>query len=147
MIDAPLRDNIGIGDVSGGERSNPLWEADIGNDEFRVALRRSLDSAGVLERARGEGRYVISAVLESIELPGAGLLSVTTRVTYTLIDKQGGKEVFRNPSPESIPPARRIDVNRKILREADGCIRANTGRLAESLWQPSPSQSEVSSLQ
>lgn len=149
MIDAPLRDNIGIGEVSGGEKSNPLWESDIGNEEFRVALRRSLDSAGVLERARGEGRFVISAVLESIELPNAGLLSVTTRVTYTLTEKQSGNEVFRK-SVSGEYTARPWDsmLNRKILREATtGAVRANTGRLAESLWQPSPPQSDVSSLQ
>ena len=55
-IETPLRDNVGIGEVSGGDKSNPLWDSEIGNNEFRGALRKSLDSAGVLERARGEGR-------------------------------------------------------------------------------------------
>ena len=148
MIDAPLRDNIGVGDVSGGEKSNPLWESDIGNDEVRSALRRSLDSEGVLERARGEGRYVLSAVLESIDLPNTGPLSVTARVRYTLTDKKSGKEVYAESiSGEYTAQLWYSLLNRKILREAcAGAVRANTGRLAKSLRQLSPSQSEVSLL-
>jgi hypothetical protein len=148
-IETSLRDNVGIGEVSGGEKSNPLWESEIGNHEFRGALRKSLDSAGVLERARGEGRYVLSALLESIDIPNTGVLLVTTHVTYKLTDKKSGQEVYCT-SIAGEYTAQQWDslLHPRILKEAStAAFRANTGRLAESLRRMSPSRQEVTSLQ
>ena len=40
-----LLNNVRSGEVMGGKDTNPLWESEIGNDDFRAALRKSLTSA------------------------------------------------------------------------------------------------------
>jgi hypothetical protein len=145
-----LRDNIGVADISGGEQSNPVWGSEIGNDEFRRLLKRSLDSAGMIERARGEGRYALSAVLESIDQPNVGLgLTVTTHVQYTLTDRKSGNEVYRESiaceystkSWDSLMQSRRLE------KAVEGAVRANTALLTEKLFQLSLPQEAASLLQ
>lgn len=147
MSGTPLSDNVGIADVSGGEKSNPHWQTEIGNEDFRVALRRALDSAGFLERARNEGRFSLKVVLESSDqnAPDSGQ-GTTTRVRYTLIDKGTGKELYE----ESIASRHAMDAwdsimrPRKLRREGEEAARANSRRLAERLSQLSLPQKAVS---
>jgi len=95
-IASPLRDTIGVKEVSGGEKTNPLWTSEIGNDEFRGALESSLKSAGLLEKAKDEGRYSLSATLEKVDQPVFGFsTTVTTQVKYALTEKASGKEVYQ----------------------------------------------------
>jgi len=136
MADTRLGDNVGIVDVSGGEKTNPLWESETGNDEFRVALRGALDSAGLLERAKGEGRYSLSAVLEKIEIPTV-CLSANIQVKYTLTDRKQKLKVYQ----ESVSSEYGMKVWDTIMRSkgvrkaSQGAIRANTRQLAERLLQ------------
>jgi hypothetical protein len=134
MDDTRLGDNVGISDVSGGEKTNPLWESETGNDEFRVALRGALDSAGLLERAKGEGRYSLSAVLEKIDLPTV-CLSANIQVKYTLTDKKHKMKVYQ----ETLASEYEMKVWDSIMRPkgmrkaSKGAIQTNTRQLAERL--------------
>jgi hypothetical protein len=149
MIETPLRDNVGVGGVSGGGESNPLWCPEIGNDEFRGALKSFLTSSGLLERAKGEGRYLLNAVLESINQADIGPNSVTAQVRYTLTDRTLGKVVYQ----ESISgeyTAHMLDMllNRTISRQARmRAVLTNVGRLTERLVALSPSQGVATILQ
>ena len=132
----PLRDNVGVTQVEGGDAANPRWGLEVGNEEFRGALRHSLDAAGLLERARGEGRYQVSATIVSGDLPSVGVsLTVTTNVRYTLTDRESGDEVFR----ESLAVGFTTDpwdsiLNVKRLQSASrGAVRASANKLAEAL--------------
>ena len=149
MSELSLRDNIGIQDVVGGEKTNPHWKSEVGNDEFRRALRSSLSSAGLLERAKGEGRYSLAAVLESLDQPDVGShLAVTARVQYTLTDSKTGKRVYQ----ETISAEYALEfwdslMRAKRLRVACECAaRANAGELARKLSHLTLSQDEVSLL-
>jgi len=148
MTDTALRDNIGIQEITGGDRANHRWKSEIGNHEFRRALKSSLESAGLLERATGEGRYSLNAVLESLDQPDVGL-TVMTRVKYTLIDRNSGKEIYQ----ESVSGEYAMEMWDCILRTgrlrvaSEGAARANTKQLTERLSQLFYSQEQASLLQ
>jgi hypothetical protein len=148
MPDLFLRDNIGIEDVVGGDTTNPLWRSEIGNDEFRNAIKNSLSTAGFLERARGEGRYTLNATLESIDQSDVGSLIVTTQVRYTLVDRKTGRSVFQETIAAEYTMAMWDSLMRaRRLRVACECAaRANAGELAQKLSHLILSQEEVSSL-
>jgi hypothetical protein len=150
IADLPLRDNISVGSVSGGDRTNPRWESGIGNVEFRRALENSLNTAGLLERAKGEGRYVLSAELESIDQPTIGVsLTITARVKYTLTDRLTGETVYQESIVgeystkvwDSLWRPKRLEVASK------GAARDNTERLTERLTQPKLAQGQLSLAQ
>jgi hypothetical protein len=149
MSDTPLRDNIGVADVSGGDGTNPRWDSDVGSNEFRRVMRSALGSAGLLERAKDEGRYSLSATLRSIDHSSLGCLTVTTMVTYTLTDKKSGKEVYQ----EAVPGEYTMDIwdsilRHKKLRVADeSAARANAALLIEKLFHLSLSREGVSLAQ
>jgi hypothetical protein len=150
LSELTLRDNIGVSDVSGGDKTNPHWESEIGNDDFRRILESSLNSAGLLERARGEGRYLLSAVLESIDQPSIGVsLTVTTLVKYTLTDERTGETVYQESVAgeystkfwDSLLNSKRLQVAGK------GAARDNAKKLTGRLVQSSLSQGQVSLAQ
>lgn len=143
-----LRDNIGIQDVVGGDRTNPLWRSEIGNDEFRSAIKNSLSTAGFLERARGEGRYALSATLVSLDQADVGSLMVTARVQYTLVDRRSGNKVYQETiSAEYTMELWDSLMRPRRLRVACECAaRANAGELAQKLSTLHLSQEEVSFL-
>lgn len=143
-----LRDNIGVQDVSGGDYTNPLWKSEIGNKEFRSAIRNSLSSAGFLERARGEGRYALSATLESFNQTDVGSLMVATRVRYTLVDRKTGRSVYQ----ETISAEYTMELWDSLMRAnrlrvaCESAARANAGELAQKLSHLILSEEEVSFL-
>ena len=40
-----LKNNIALKDVTGGESTNPMWTSEIGNQQFKIAVEKSLMSA------------------------------------------------------------------------------------------------------
>jgi hypothetical protein len=38
VAESPYKNAIYLGEVSGGESTNPLWVSEVGNPEFRDAL-------------------------------------------------------------------------------------------------------------
>ncbi|HEY5999961.1 MAG TPA: hypothetical protein VI078_11775 [bacterium] len=146
--DVPLRDNVGITQVSGGDQSNVFWKLELGNDEFRRALTRALDKVGLLERARGEGRFALSAVLEVLDQATAGF-AATARVRYTLVDTKCAKEIFQKTisaeySTEMWDSFMNPGIGRRL---AEGTVRVNTSILAEQLLGLSLFQEAVSATQ
>jgi hypothetical protein len=145
MPGTPLRANVGVKDVSGGEKTNPLWESEIGNDEFRIALKKALDSSGLLERAKGEGRFSLSAILESIDQSNLSGQPTTTRVKYTLTDKVTGKDVFQEliSSEYGLETWDSIMRPKRLRRECESAARASSTQLTEKLLQLSLSQDQA----
>lgn len=79
--------SVALGDVLGGNETNPMWTSQISGNDFKEALRESLKIAGFA--ASGENtRYVLKANLMRIDQPLFGLdMTVTTTVKYILVDK------------------------------------------------------------
>jgi hypothetical protein len=87
-----IKSNIEMAVVTGGEPTNPLWTSEVGNEEFREALERSLRSAGALAPAGTAAGYRLEASLVGIEQPIMGFnTTVTSTVDYRVspIDGQG----------------------------------------------------------
>lgn len=96
MVITPLRENIAVLDVSGGQAGNRLWASKVGNREFADALALSLRDANLLASAPGAARYTLSARMERLEQPVTGMsLTVTATVSYSLVERATGNELLR----------------------------------------------------
>ncbi|PKM04987.1 MAG: hypothetical protein CVV16_02235 [Gammaproteobacteria bacterium HGW-Gammaproteobacteria-6] len=81
----PLQNNIAVTSTTGGSGTNPLWTSEISNEAYSDALKRSLQSQGLLS---DNGQYQLSVKMLKVEQPLFGLdMRVTTHVQYTLTDK------------------------------------------------------------
>lgn len=148
--EVPLRHDISVSEISGGDQANTHWNAGIGNDEFRRALETTLYRVGLLERARGEGRYGLQVELESIDQPDLGLsVTVTARVKYTLVEKTTGRQLFQ----ECICGDYTIETwdglwrPKRLQAASRGAVVQNTEELARRLFQLGAPQGRVSLAQ
>ena len=80
---APLSGGMCVGSVTGGVDTNPLWVSQVGNNEFRQALERSLAMHGLLAGS-APCRWQVDANLLGLSQPVVGLdLEVTSHINYT----------------------------------------------------------------
>lgn len=91
----PLRSNIAVKDVTGGQETNPAWKSNIASRDFEVALEASLRSAGLLSGGKQLGSHFLTVHLEKIDQPFVGLdMTVTASVNYVLTERATGKSVY-----------------------------------------------------
>jgi hypothetical protein len=84
-----------VGNVQGGSETNPLWESNVSNEDFRSALETSLKSESYLADTPEKAMLEVSASLVDLQRPLAGLdLTVTSKVRYTVSPVGGGTPVF-----------------------------------------------------
>jgi len=77
--------------VSGGEATNPLWTAQVSNDDLKTALEQSLAAAGYMG-ADGPAMVVTANMIE-LNQPMVGLdMTVTSRIQYQVTSN--GRVVF-----------------------------------------------------
>jgi len=87
---SPLKGQVTVASISGGEDTNPMWVSKVGNPEFTSALNNSLRKFGLLNE-EGKGRYTLDASLLSLAQPIMGFdMTVTATVRYLLKDTDGG---------------------------------------------------------
>ena len=79
--------------VSGGSETNPLWTAQVSNEDLKIALEGSLAAAGYMG---SDGRpMVVTANMIELNQPFAGLdMSVTSRIQYSVTSD--GRVVFND---------------------------------------------------
>jgi hypothetical protein len=142
-ITAPqaLRESIAMGEVTGGEETNPLWTSQVSGPDFAKALESSLLRAGLLQPDRKAGRYVLSAKLAELDQPLAGFnMTVTASVTYTLIARPTTQTVWEKklttPYTASFGDALYAVERLKLANE--GAIRANISELLIALYRLRP---------
>lgn len=91
---SPLYHAVAVGNVSGGQETNPMWMSKVGNVEFSQALTQTLMAHSMLGRQEGS-RYVLDIVLKDLDQPVFGLtFDVTSKVGYRLNDKKAGSVVL-----------------------------------------------------
>ncbi len=79
--------------VSGGEATNPLWTAEVSNDDLKTALEQSLEAAGYMG-SNGPAMVVTANMIE-LNQPMAGLdMTVTSRIQYQVTSN--GRVVFND---------------------------------------------------
>jgi hypothetical protein len=94
VANSPLRQQVWLASVTGGEPTNPIWTSEVGNSEFREALRRSLDGAGFAASDDG-GRFSLHADLIRVDQPLIGFsITVTSTAGYRLVDDTTNETVF-----------------------------------------------------
>lgn len=138
VAETPLRNNVAIRDVTGGQETNPLWKSNVGGNEFNLALEESLRNVGLLAPNRQAGRFTLTAHLQSVDQPMFGLdMTVTASVSYVIIERSTGKEIFQRtvavPYTAKMSDAF-VGVERLKLAN-EGAIRTNISQLIDELFR------------
>jgi hypothetical protein len=132
----PLRTNVAVTDVTGGKETNPMWISNVGNSEFEQALEASLRDVGLLANGKQGGQYKLVAHLESVDQPFGGFdMTVTVNVTYTLVERASGKDVFsrRISMPFTATFSSAFAGTERLRLANEGAVRANITKLIEEL--------------
>lgn len=87
-----LKESIEIESISGGHITVPVYISEIGDDEFKDAVKHSL----IAEKLYSDnGRYKLIIEINDMDHPMFGLdLKVTLDINYRLIDSKINKEVL-----------------------------------------------------
>jgi hypothetical protein len=145
--ETPLKNNLSLKGVSGGESTNPLWVSKVGDDEFRQALEQSLKTVLLLASDQDKGSYLLSTTLVSLDQPLIGLdLKVTATVEYSLEEKATGRKIFSKtiatPFTATFSDAALAFERLKIANE--GAVRENIEKIVDELLSLNISKQQVS---
>jgi len=89
-----LKGSLRLGEVTGGQETDPLWQSEVGNAEFRDALIATLQSHR-LAGTEAEAPYELDAQLIKLEQPLAGFdLTVTATARYVVERRADGSTAF-----------------------------------------------------
>lgn len=87
-----IKQNMSLGEVSGGKKTNPAWTSEIDNESFSGAVKESLKSQGLYS---DNGNYSLKVQMLEVDQPMFGMsFEVTTHVQYILTDVRNGKVVL-----------------------------------------------------
>ena len=129
-----LHQNVVVGDVTGGQQTNPMWTSQVSSEDFAEALRQTFAAHAML--ATDTGEYRLEAQLVELKQPLAGFnMTVTSRVSYTLFNVETDEIVFEEIIEEEYT-AQMSDafVGVERLRLAnEGSIRENITSLINNL--------------
>ena len=133
----PLRKQLAVRDISGGNETSPLWKSNVGNSEFRGALTNSLRATGLLAEG-APPRFALDAQLNALEQPMFGLdMTVTANVTYTLANQANGKTLWQQTlvTPYTARFSDAFAGYERLRLANEGAIRANIGQLTDALMK------------
>jgi hypothetical protein len=89
-----LKGSLVLGEVTGGQETDPLWQSEVGNPEFREALTVSLQ-AHRLAGSATDAPYELDAQLIELEQPLGGFdLTVTATARYVVESRTDGTTAF-----------------------------------------------------
>lgn len=138
IAETPLRNNVAIRDVTGGQETNPMWKSNVGSSEFSQALEESLRTVGLLAANRQAGSHTLTVHLQNVAQPFIGLdMTVTASVNYIVAERATGREIFNRTV--SVPYTAKfgdslLGVERLKLAN-EGAIRTNISQLIEELFR------------
>jgi hypothetical protein len=89
--DPSLNNGVQLQGVSGGQKTNPAWTSEIGDEEFSGAVKESLRLQSLL--AEGDaGKYQLEVKLLEVDQPMFGLnFKVTMHAQYILKEAATGR--------------------------------------------------------
>ncbi len=146
QFDQPLRDNLHLSEVAGGQKTNPLWTSEIEGADFRAALSQSLDNAGLLS-ASSAAPFTLRADLLKVDQPLFGLdFEVTTEVEYTLVENASGKVLFREKlrTPFTAGVGDAFIAVKRLRLANEGAAKENIAALLKRLSEFKIEASQVS---
>ena len=95
IYSGPLYQTVSVGEVGGGNETNPLVHSDIGNAALKEAITRSLKINNYLSSSKETSKYALNVFLVEIDLPQSGYTTtITTFVKYKLVDIKSKRVVF-----------------------------------------------------
>lgn len=132
----PLKNNVAVKDVTGGQETNPAWKSNIGSSEFEQALEASLKSAGLLSMGKSAGTHFLTAHMEKIDQPFIGLaMTVTASINYVLTERASGKNVYSKTI--SLPYTANFSDSfsgvERLRLANEGAAKVNIGQLIDEL--------------
>jgi hypothetical protein len=141
--DPSLAQAIQVQSIAGGSETNPMWVSKVSDNDFKAALVRALQSAGLLSADGSSPRFRLDATLLSLEQPMFGLdLKVTCSVRYDLSDASTGKRVFgktiTTPFTATFSDSALAVARLRIANE--GAVRQNLAELLDELLKLRPPQ-------
>ena len=133
----PLRQQIAVGEVSGANEDNRLWQSIVGNAEFASALKNSLRATGLLA-AGPAAHYTLSAQLIEIDQPFVGInMTVSAKVSYTVIEQSSGKMLWQQTlvTPYTALFGDSLYGLERLRLANEGAIRSNLSQLIDALFR------------
>ncbi|MFL6706661.1 MAG: hypothetical protein ACJ8HI_00475 [Massilia sp.] len=136
IVKTVFRDNIAVRDVTGGQETNPLWTAKVGNSEFEQALEISLRDAGLLANGKQSGKYQLTAQMDKVDQPLGGFsMTVSATVSYALFERSTGKEILRRTI--TLPYTAEFNAafmgSERLKIATEGAIKANIGKIIDDI--------------
>jgi hypothetical protein len=96
-VNSPYAGAMSVGDVAGGEETNPMWKSMVGNGQFKEALQHSLAVNKLLAPTADAAKYVVKAELKDLDQPFMGFdLTVSAKVDYQVSAKDASELAFRD---------------------------------------------------
>ncbi|HKD48764.1 MAG TPA: hypothetical protein VKB67_13845 [Rhizomicrobium sp.] len=130
-----------IRNVTGGEKTNPLWVSKVDNDGFRSALGTSLDNAG-LSAPASSCSYPVDVNLLGLSQPAFGLsFTVTSHVNYKVYDSNAQPVVLETiDAPYTATVSDALIAIERMRLANEGAIRASIGQFFDKLRDAHPAQ-------
>ena len=141
---AELQNNLVVGGISGGKKTNPAWKSEIDNESFSGAVISSLQSQGLYS---SDGKYRLDVRMLKVEQPLFGLnLKVTTHVRYILTDKRSSEVVFDDTviSPHTAGLDDAFAAVKRLRLANEGSAMKNIERLLDKLSELNIGSQEIS---
>ncbi|MDH3445356.1 MAG: hypothetical protein OEN50_15630 [Deltaproteobacteria bacterium] len=130
--------SIFLGEVTGGEPTNPLWIPEVGNPEFREALYQTLQSQGLLSTQQETSMYVLTVNLLGLSQPAFGLdFTVTSHVNYLLTKRTTGEVVLAATlkAPYTATTGDAYFAATRLQLGNEGSIKANIEMFLRRLYE------------
>lgn len=135
-INRSLINNISVGEVTGGEKTNPMWKSEISNENFKTALQQSLENANLY--SSDNAKYILSANLVNLDQPNFSFnTTVKAVVHYALSRANDNKVIYSTDIPSSYTaPVSSDFYGVARLRDAnEGVAKASIQQLITNLYQ------------
>lgn len=120
-----LNSEIALGEVGGGQRTNPRIASNVGNAGFRKALRFSLERSGLYSE---NGEFVLDAMIldEKVSKSLNGKkLSVKEKVRYILRERSSGETIYSANVAGNGSATSRIHVKDRLRAAKERAMKRN----------------------
>ena len=137
-----------VRNVTGGEKTNPLWVSKVDNDGFRTALKSSL-SAVNLEAASDGCTYPIDVNLLGLSQPSIGFdMTVTAHVNYKVYDPKAQPVLLETIDSPFTATMKDAFVGVERLRMAnEGAVRTSIQSFFDKLKDAKPTVTAAAGAQ
>lgn len=124
--DSPLRRSVSVGQVTGGDRGNEVWQSEISSDTFREALETSMNLTGMLGDTSAP--MVVDVTLEQVDSPQLDInLEVITTIYYRVRSTRNNAIVWqeRVVAPFTAEFTESFVRSERLRLAAEGSARTN----------------------